>query len=623
MFSTGKAAGQVIYVDKQLSGACTGTYSVANRDCSGSDGDAYPTLAQAAAVAEAGTTVLIRAGVYEEQLSPEYSGTADAPVVFKNYGDELVELTGSDLSPAIWIYEKNYVVVEGLYVHHVRRWLNALGSNHLTIRDNVFEMALDPYGSSKTGLFFQSCHYNVIENNVLHNSTQDNLGMVDCDYNLIRGNEITEAEHALWALKCSNYNILRDNYFFNGLQKIGEIYDCHSAGFGGSDYPKLFSYDDTKYNVVEHNVFAYTPSPIDASPYAGIQYAGQHGIIRRNVFYECEGPPVSLTLYGSEANYNYGNRLAHNVFFDNEFGGVDISGSDDYTFFDQQFKNNIFFKNRFVQRDFRWDWYYELDQKPVQIKTARIDEIAFEGNVVFNEFEDELYVVAYGVRTSSNNPAPEPLSWWESNHSDVFSNSVQADPAFVNPATYDFHLSGGSPAIDAGVFLTETTGAGFASTVISVADAGWFTDGFGIQPGDTIRLEGQAGALAVVEVDYAAQTLTVSEPVTWEAGTGVTLFYEGSKPDIGAYEYAGSVGLGGDFPKGADVVFYPNPAESFFEVRAMAGVVESVAVFDVLGRFVREATGARVDVADLPPGVYGVKVLLKDGREAFRQMIKQ
>ncbi|MHC4417076.1 MAG: hypothetical protein ACYSU6_00660, partial [Planctomycetota bacterium] len=76
---------------------------------------------------------------------------------------------------------------------------------------------------------------------------------------------------------------------------------------------EFYEYDCTKYNLIERNTFAYTPSSGNHSPYAGIQYAGQNGIIRNNIFYDTIGPALSLTLYGREANYNTGNRIYNNV----------------------------------------------------------------------------------------------------------------------------------------------------------------------------------------------------------------------------------------------------------------------------------------------------------------------
>jgi hypothetical protein len=563
--SYGLVYGQIIYVDNQLSSDCTsGNYSITNRDCSGSDGDAYKTLAGAASVAAPGTEVVIRGGVYSEQLSPQNSGGPDNYITYKNYQDEVVEITGASLSPAIWIDQKNYIAIEGLTVRDVRRWLNALGSNYLIIRDNIFERALDQYGSSKTGVFLQTCKYAKILNNKLNDTTQDNLGMVDCDYNLIEGNTITKAFHTLWALKCSHYNIIRNNYFHNELQKIGEIYDCENSGYGNDDFPKLNSLDDAKYNVVEDNIFAHTASSGDASPYAGIQYAGQNGIIRNNVFYECIGPPFDLTLYGGEAKYNYSNRVYHNVFHDNNFGGMNISGNTSYTFSDQKIKNNLFYKNRFIQNDMRWTWYKELDNKPVQIVTGRTDEVLFENNNIFNSQADELYVIAHGIRTAGSNPAPQSLSWWETNHPQMFKNNVQTDPKLTDPSNYDFHLQEQSPMIDAGAFLTSTTGSGTNSTVLQVDDAGWFMDGFGVVSGDTIQLEGQTSRAIIVSVDYAAKTLTLDRPLSWSNGLGVGMKYRNSGPDIGAFEFDdGETSLpienGAALPGSYHLNTFPNP----------------------------------------------------------------
>lgn len=527
---------QTIYVDHQLTADCVGNYSIANRDCSGTDGDAYVTFASASSAATASMTVLIRAGSYSEQLSPQHAGSVGSYITFKNYGNEVVEITGATLEPAIWIENKDYIAIEGLQIRDVDRWLNALGCDYLVLKNNVFERALDSGRSSKTGVFLQACNYAIIQDNTLFDTTQDNLGLVNCDYNLIEGNTITKAYHTLWALKCSNFNIIRDNYFHNEIQKIGEIYDCDNAGFGSAEFPKLDSYDDAKHNVVEGNVFAYTASPVDKSPYSGIQYAAQNGLIRNNIFYECEGPPISLSLYSDEAKYNYSNRIAHNVFYDNEFGGIDISGSTNHTFSDQEFKNNIFYKNKFVQRDSRWSWYDELDQKAVQIKTGRIDEIFFDNNNIFNNQADDLYIIAYGLRNSSSNPGPESLTWWQTNHPTVFANNLQVEPNFVDVSTYDFHLQSNSPMIDAGAFLTKATISGTNSTALQVDDAAWFIDGFGITAGDVIQIEGQTTQVSITAIDYGTGTLTLDAPLSWDSGDGVSSAFNNTQPDLGAFE---------------------------------------------------------------------------------------
>ncbi len=614
---------QNIYVDKQLPADCPGNYSILNRDNSGFDGDAYKTLQSAAAAAVAGTQVLIREGEYNEQLSPQNSGEENNYITFKNFEDEVVEITEASLSPAIWIDRKDYIVIEGLKVHDVRRWLNALGSNHIIIRNNEFERALDQSGSSKTGIFMQSCTHVKILNNIINESTQDNLGLIDCDFNLIEGNTITKAAHTLWTLKCSNYNVIRGNYFHNELQKIGEIYDCHNAGYGEGDFPKLYSYDDTKYNVVEKNTFAYTASPVDKSPYAGIQYAGQNGIIRNNIFYECEGPPLDLTLYSEEATNNYSNRISHNVFYNNEFGGIGISGTDDYNFGDQKIKNNILFKNKFIQRDFRWSWYNELNNKPVQILTGRDSDILIERNNIFNSEEDELYVVAFGSRFSDSNGEPEPLSWWETNRPQAFKNNKQVNPGFVDETNRDFHLMENSLMIDAGAFLAKTTNSGTTSTSMEVDDPGWFMDGFGIVTGDTIQLEGQTSYSIIQSINYTTKTLTLDRALSWDTDQGVSLKYCNARPDIGAYEYRLR-------PEGIDDLSYeneaaivPNPTHDTFKIELGSNkMVEKVLIFNSSGQQVKVAKSNEVNISDLTKGLYLVKVMSGTSVSASGKIIK-
>jgi hypothetical protein len=65
-------------------------------------------------------------------------------------------------------------------------------------------------------------------------------------------------------------------------------------------------------------------------------------------------------------------------------------------------------------------------------------------------------------------------------------------------------------------------------------------DGWGIIEGDLIQLENDTQPVRVVNFDYSTNTLTVSQSVTWTSGMGVSLAYNGSRPDIGAYEYGTS-----------------------------------------------------------------------------------
>ncbi|MFA4960767.1 MAG: right-handed parallel beta-helix repeat-containing protein, partial [Candidatus Pacearchaeota archaeon] len=95
----------VIFVDAQLSSDCSGTYSITNRDCSGSDGDAYNTPQEAANIVEPGDTVYFRGGVYKDMVRDHdiptmiitRSGSVGNPITFMNYNNETVIISGADV----------------------------------------------------------------------------------------------------------------------------------------------------------------------------------------------------------------------------------------------------------------------------------------------------------------------------------------------------------------------------------------------------------------------------------------------------------------------------------------------------------------------------------------------
>ncbi|MEJ2453983.1 MAG: putative Ig domain-containing protein [Candidatus Thiodiazotropha sp.] len=505
-----------IFVDQMIGPNYCTDYDAVARSCGSGDKEAYKTLAGAANVAVAGDTIEIRSGSFGEQLSPQNSGTASNPVTYRAYNNESVVITGSSLTPAIVISDKSYLVIEGLEISNVKRWLYALNSHHNTIRNNIFSGANDSGGSSKTGLFFQEATHNKIVNNTIDDSTQDNISLIKSDFNLIEDNSITNAAHVLWTLKCSNKNILRNNYLYNPAQKIGEVYDCDDVGF---DH-EFFIHDSTKHNVIENNIFAKTTTYYSPSGGDGIQYAGQNGIIRFNTFYD-NNVGIGMQSYSPEALYNKHNRIYHNTFHKNHCGGVATwnASSPDYT--DNLFVNNAFSEN--VECG---------GTSPFQVVyRSSLEGVFFDNNnMTSGTIPDDVI----GAWQGSGNT----LAWFEANYPGFFSNNIEVGPGYVDPDNHDFSLTSSSQLIDSGKFLTTTTNSGSGRS-IQVMDAGYFHDGFGIGgvTGDRIQLEGTSAALTVVSIDYDTNTITVDKDVSWNSNQGITLQYSGTRPDIGAYEY--------------------------------------------------------------------------------------
>ncbi|HET6427737.1 MAG TPA: tandem-95 repeat protein, partial [Phycisphaerae bacterium] len=495
----------------------------------------FATLAKAAATALIGDTVYIRGGTYTNQrLAPAHSGGPGRTITFAAYGDEEVTITGASLDPAIEISGRSYIAIRGIHVVDVYQWLWARDSHYNIIEGCLFDHTNG--AGSKSGLFFQAATYNQVLNNEILNCASDSLALHNADRNLIEGNTFIDAGHTLWTIKGGDFNVLRDNYFYNSIQKIGEVYDPWGAGF---DH-ELYELDATKHNLITDNVFAYTASSGNSSPYAGIQYAGQDGIVRRNRFYDTVGPGLDLTAYSDEAMYNTGNRIYNNVFYGTDFAGVSVTSAN-YTIADNILINNILSGSEFVANDTRWSWYTgTLAGKPVQFMTGRQDGFTFVNNNLDAGAGDEAYLITYGVRTSSSNPAAQTVAWWEANAPSLFADNTTWDPGFVDAVGHDFHLTGDSAMIDTGAFLTTAVGTG-SGTLLAVGDASWFYDGYGMagEEGDLIRLSGGSETARVVGIDYEANVLTLDRSLSWTAGEGVSLAYTGAAPDLGAYEYDG------------------------------------------------------------------------------------
>ncbi|HYE24030.1 MAG TPA: choice-of-anchor D domain-containing protein, partial [Clostridia bacterium] len=489
--ATGSTGGRTFYVDSRLTTASCATYSASARSCGAGTALAYRDLNSASGAALPGDTVLVRGGSFSTQFTPQQSGTQSAPITFKAYPNETVTITGVS-APALYILNKSHIVIDGFTISNVTAWGRIETSNNITIKNSRLTVATS---SGTTGsIKFVSSHYNRLLNNWIENGN-DNVYLQDSNYNLVQGNTIRTGRHTLLNISCGNYNVVRGNTFHNASQKAGEVYDCE--GMVTNQPVKL---NATKRNVWENNRFTYTRTSTSPNDYNGIQFAGQDGIVRRNVFYDNQGGGLRVAHYSDEALYVYGNRIYNNTFYGNHCYGLSTDGdSDSARYYNNDLRNNLHYRNT------------DCSGGPTQMANSNATANASTKNILF---------------TSS--------------------------PGFVNETERDFRLAAGSAAIDAGAFLTTTAAAG-SGTSLRVADARYFFDGFGIagEVGDTIQLQGSGARARVVRIDYATNTLTLNASLTWSSGQGVALAFGGNAPDVGAQEADGTTAQPDAAPAGS------------------------------------------------------------------------
>ncbi len=433
-------------------------------------------LAAGLFAAQAGDTVILRAGSYG-QIAPPVSGAAGRPVTIRSYEGERPTVATAG-AVGIAMDNKAHITIEGLGFSQVGGFGHIYDCNNILIRNCFFSGSIL---SGTTGaLKFVRSSYCRILNNTFSQGASDLLILQDSsDRNITEGNVFDTARHSLMSIRCSNFNVVRFNTFRNPNQKAVEIYDCE----GVSDAPVRL--DATKRNLFEGNSFVLTAASDRIYKFNAIQHGGQFTIVRRNVFTNCEGGGVNYQSYSDESVYVYKNRLYNNTFYNNRCYGIIGNSGNGAQYFDNVAKNNLLYKNS------------DCGGHGNQISIENSSAVLLSGNALTN-----------------------------------------ADPRFVNEPRNDFHLSAASPHVDQGAFVTRTAEFG-SGTTLRVADAGYFTDGFGIpgKAGDLVQLQGQTMSARVLAIDYATNTLTLDTPLSWSAGQGLHLAFSGSAPDVGAFEH--------------------------------------------------------------------------------------
>lgn len=512
------------FVDASLSAEACHTYDPASRRCGAGRDRAFRNLAGAAAFATVpGTLVLIREGTYKEALVPAASGTPSQPTTYGAYQNETAIITGP-LDPAIDLSGRSHIVLDGLTVRGTTGWLRAVGSRGVVIRRCRFSDARGR--GSRGGMTFVSVAESVVRENVIDGG-HDNLLLVNSNRNIVEQNLIANGRDAAWAVLCGGENVIKGNWFVNTLGKIGEISDCD-----GTIEDVARRDNAAQRNLVEANLFFYTPPEGAGAPFAGLQYSGQSGLIRGNAFAVTSGPALRLSLDAETARFTTANRVYHNVFLRTAYAALELPGEGPSAFHDNIFKNNILYGSVFKARGGSQP-SARLNGKPVQVLGGRRDGFVMERNVIFGAAPGERDVIVLdGPDTAA--PAKGTLAWWQQQRPSPFVGNLEIRPVFRDELRYDVRLAAESVLLDEGAFLTRVSADG-SGTRLPVEDASWFFDGFGLAgvAADEIQLEGDLRVVRVVRVDRAGKALELDGALSWRRGQGLSLKYIGKAPDVG------------------------------------------------------------------------------------------
>jgi hypothetical protein len=509
--------------------------------CSGESpiqGTVACTLTIANANVMPGDTVHLDAGTYTTGIAPARSGTQSERITYRGVPGTII--TGTDTG--IDVEGKAYITIDNVTVTNTNTFADLRSANHIWIFNSILVNSSDS-GGWPLGIRM----YTDSESNWLANSTIGNSGYMSADddiggvmnmgdwsdpddttsYNLIENNDFFRGGHHIIEI-ASHHNIIRNNTFHNE-----DVMPCNRPSMnnlcGNRNIILADDSLDAYWNIIEDNRFAFAGASIDDSTgNTGASIRSTHNIVRNNLFFLNGGPGMVLYVDSTLTYDARDNHIYSNVYYKN---GISPLSASDYRYtFGLNFDN------------------VAGNGAPLPIKNVTVKNNILFGNTggdIFFYYTDPTQQTVLGnyygsTRGSDSRGFFDPV---------VPTNNIKnpADPLFVDigptpiPAKmgeFDFRLLNTSPAIDAGVFLTTTASSGIG-TVMTVTDAGYFTDGLGIVSGDIIQLEGSSDTARITAIDYGANRITIDAPLTWDAGQGVSLQYSGNRPDIGAYEYSG------------------------------------------------------------------------------------
>lgn len=442
----------------------------------------FKTITKPAGLAQAGDTIRIAPGAYDERVALKNSGEEKSPITLCRDGEGEVVWTTPLPDPEAWLQEyalnlsdTKHIVVDGITFRNCAAWIMIGHSHFVTIRNCVFDG-----GRIYNLLRINSGSYNRILNcrflfACKQTGTLEDAGWIPkpgADYieifrnshhNLVEGCEFGPITHLAVDVEpfekntAPAFNIVRNCVFRNPEWK------CISALQGA------------KYTLVENNL-------CEGNGALFIHVESDRMIMRRNLllrYHDVTGGKPEISQRGTlrVGGGTIDCRIYNNLFYGNERTITSFNESKTAT--GNIWKNNIFFDN--AQTIF-------LGFKEYQTRNRNL----FLHNLLLGKAAGERLIQLGGDRLT--------LAEAQAKLGEICQGNIEADPMLLDPAKEDFHLKAGSPCIDAGANLTAAAEAG-SGKVIPVEDPLYFCDGFGLIDGDQVVV-GENQPVRVVKVDY-------------------------------------------------------------------------------------------------------------------------
>lgn len=368
------------------------------------------TIQEGINVAQAGDTVLVMPGLYNENLIIKRSGDAESGcIVLKSYRkiaaiidgrnipkDKLINWHGTSDSGT----NKNYIIFDGFEVVNAKRWAFWIQGDH-----NIFKN-LKIHETGKTAVQLITGSHNKFINNEIYNTGWNGISWeannggsgIRADSNLIEGNYIHNLKYHVAV-----------NGFPN--EAGGESYKYGGVG-----------------NVIMNNVISHCLEGIY------LRYEKEF-LILGNLIAEINKDGIFFHYNKSEkGSYLANGKIINNTIAYTGYNGIANSNAQNVII-----ENNIFYN---IGDSLKSHPYYTFDiyWYPITSSNGNV----MNANLYYSNNGNRNLVYLYDVKKSLS----------ELKTLGFEKEGIQADPEFVNVAGGNYTLRSNSPAIDAGIVIS-------------------------------------------------------------------------------------------------------------------------------------------------------------------------
>ncbi len=416
-FSTLVLTAALLTLTATPAGAAPTTYRVDKTDpnCSnagaGTFAQPFCTIGKAASLAAAGDTVRVVAGTYAETVNGPNSGTAGNPITYSAAPGVTVTGNGSPTGAAFRMTGKSYIVIKGFAIANtVDYGIFASGSDHITITDVRVSSAGSPVaGSTRVGIYLNNTNASTITGNTTDHNSGDGIRLTHGS----SGNRVSD--------NVSFANAERYRRNATGIQVTGAGSNnntiIHNITYANEDSGLQFYSGAQNNHIIGNLSYGNGDHGIDNNAAPNNEIVGN--TIQGNV-------TAGINLEGATPPGSGGATLANNIAVDNglrlQVGGGTASGQ----------AANI-----------------RVDARSIAGTTMDYDQVYLNSGTVMIQWDGTNYASLAAFKTAV--PGAE-------------AHGHQAHPLFADPApiaqrpagapfnvavhTGDYHLIGGSPAID-------------------------------------------------------------------------------------------------------------------------------------------------------------------------------